>query len=340
MAHVALDLTPFIQARDRAADYLVARQRPDGDPHRGLIGEPEWGLGSYYKALWALAAAGRTGEAARLLAWVRENGFDPETGDFRGEYPRGAGLEAVYPYPNAWLAIGAQKLGAFHIARRAADFLVTLQDPASGGFRARIDVEPDRAPQDIMSSSQAGLACLFAGRLGNARACGGFLRTLMDAQPQPEERLYFIWSRGALRTEFKPEAARFFAVQFEQPLQWYFQIGIAAAFLSRLAMTTGARSELDLARRYIDLAFRCTDAMYETAQVGKVGWGAALVYQLTGDDRYRDLALRVADALLTQQNPDGSWHNTGGFTEQVVTDEVTAEFVVLLDEMVQGLSAT
>ena len=74
--------------------------------------------------------------------------------------------------------------------------------------------------------------------------------------------------------------------------------------------------------------------------MGKVGWGAALVYQVTGEDRYRDLALRVADALLAQQNPDGSWHNTGGFTHQSETNEVTAEFVVLLDEMVQGLASS
>ena len=343
MAPTAIHLAPYLQARDRAADYLVARQSPDG-----LIGQPEWGLGSYYKAAWALTAAGRTQNAARLLAWIRHNSFDPQTGDFRpkvdpsgqGQYPRGQALDAVYPYPNAWLTIGAHKLGAFDISRKAADFLITLHDPASGGFRARIDVEPEKAPQDLMCASQAGLACLFTGRLGIARAAGGFLRRLMDAQPQPDKRLYFVWQRGALRTEFKPESAAFFVVQADQPRQWYFMIGIAAAFLCRLAMAAGEPSQLQLAKRYLDLAFRCTDAMYETAQVGKVGWGAALVYQLTGETRYRDLALRVADALLAQQQPEGCWHNTGGFTHQAVTDEVTAEFVVLLDEMVLGLSAT
>ncbi len=333
MDQTSIDLAPYIQARDRAAEYLAARQRPDG-----LIGEPEWGMGSYYKAVWALAAAGRAWNASRLLSWIRANNFDPQTGDFRGTYPRGQALEGIYPYPNAWLAIGAQKLGAFHFSRRAADFLVTLQDPNSGGFRARIDVEPEKAPQDVLSSSQAGLACLFTGRLGNARACGGFLRRVMEAQPEPDKRLYFVWQREALRTEFKPEAASYFVLQADAPLQWYFMMGIAAAFLCRLAMASGEGSHLELAGRYLELAFHCTDAMYDTAQVGKVGWGAALVYQLGGEPRYRDLAVRVAGALLAQQQPEGCWHNTGGFTHQAVTDEVTAEFVVLLDEIVQGLA--
>ena len=332
---MATSLDVFTASRDRATAYLIGRQRDDG-----LIGEPEWGMGSYYKAVWALTVAGHSNNASRLLRWVREHGYDPATGDFRGEHARGPALDGVYPYPNAWLTIGAQKLGAFDVARRAADFIVTLQDPSTGGFRARIDVEVEKSPQDVLSSSQAGLAGLFTGRLGNARACAGFLRSVMDAQPEPEKSLYFVWQRGALRTEFKPEAEKFFVVRADQPLQWYFQMGIAAAFLARMAMASGESSHLELAKRYLAPAFTATDAMYETAQVGKVGWGAALVYQLTGEDRYRDLALRVGDALVAQQNADGSWHNTGGFTHQAVTDEVTAEFVALLDEIVQGLSSS
>ena len=294
---------------------------------------------SYYKAVWALACAGRTENAARLLAWVRRHAFDPATGDYRGEYPRGQGLDAVYPYPNAWLTIGAQKLGAFDISRRAADFLVTIQDTNSGGFRARLDVPPEDAPQDVMSTSQAGMACLFTGRLGNARFAAHFLQSVMEAQPEPEKALYFVWRGGALRTDFKPEHARFFVLRADEPLQWYFQMGIAAAFLSRMSMASGERTHLETAKRYLELAFGCIEAMYETAQVGKVGWGAALVYQAAGEERYRQLAARVADAILAQQNEDGSWNDTGGFTHQSVTDNVTGEFVALLDEMVQGLSS-
>lgn len=327
-------LRPLLEARDSAARYLGARQREDG-----LIGEPEWGMRSYYKAVWAFAAAGRTREASRLLAWVRRHNFDAASGDFRGQYPRGEGLERVYPYANAWLTIGAQKLGAFDIARRAADFLVTIQDPEGGGFRARLDVAPEEAPRDVLSSSQAGLACLFTGRMGNARFAANFLRTLIDDQPQPESALYFVRQRGRLRTDFEPEHARFFVVRVGEPRQPYFQMGIAASFLCRMSMTSGENAHLETAKRYLEPAFKCGEEMYETAQVGKVGWGAALVYQITGEERYRELAVRVAEALLAQQNADASWDDTGGFSTHAARYEVTAEFIVLLDEIVQALTS-
>ena len=79
--------------------------------------------------------------------------------------------------------------------------------------------------------------------------------------------------------------------------------------------------------------------MYETAQVGKVGWGAALVYQTTGDDQMKRLAEHVGEAMLAQQTESGGWDNTGGYVNEAIRTEVTAEFIVLLDEMIGGLSA-
>jgi len=78
--------------------------------------------------------------------------------------------------------------------------------------------------------------------------------------------------------------------------------------------------------------------MYETAQVGKVAWGAASLAGVTGDAAQRGLALRAAGALLAQQNPDGSWDNTGGYTTEGARDEVTAEFVAIMDWVEQGLA--
>ncbi len=320
------------QARARALAYILQQQRDDG-----ALGNPEAeGLGPYYKALWALAAGGETEPANRLATWVVRNVL-AEDGDFSGPL-RGNEHNYSYAYPNAWLICGAQQLGRFDITSRGMDFLLLLQHAEDGGFRVQRDRED--AAQDLLCSSQAGNACLFTGHVAEAKNVGRFLRTVWDAQPNPEHEIFFAYKPGVgLRTEFPAERQRLFSIRDDTRRQMYFNLGIAAAFLSRLKLRTGDQEWLELGKRYLELAFHVLDEMYGTAQVGKVGWGAALVYGAGGGERYLDLAGRVGQALIAQQTPEGAWDNTGGYTTDAVRTEVTCEFVVLLDEMIGGIAS-
>jgi choline dehydrogenase len=322
-----------VHARDRGADYLESRQRPDG-----MIGDvATGGLGGFYKAAWALTAAGRTAAASRLAGWVRRHGFTPE-GDFAGEFERGP-LAFVYPYANAWLAAGFQRLSAYDLAGPAIRFLAGLQDSESGGIATRRDGPGPRVRQEVMSSAMTGIAALAAGERSLADGVTRFLHRVLGAQPQPERLLCHVYlpERGVV-TQFAEEEAAKYAIYADRPLQAYFQFGIGAAFCVRYFQATGDHAALDDAIRFLLPAHNACDAMYETAQVGKVAWGAALLAGCTGDARQRTLAERAATALLDQQNPDGSWDNTGGYTTEGVRDEVTAEFVAILDEVAQGLA--
>lgn len=324
--------SPFAVARDRGADYLEHRQREDG-----LVGDESAGLGGFYKATYALAAAGRTRAAGRMVGWLRQNAATA-AGDFSGAWERG-GLATVYPYGNAWIAAGLLRAGAFDLGGRALDFLALLQDPHSGGLRTRIDREGPEVRQEVMSSAMAGVAALIGGRLELADGVARFLRTILAAQPRPAEMLCHIYTpaQGVI-TEFPEERAGEFAVIANRPQQAYFMYGIGAAFMAGYALARGDRRALDDAAAFLLPAHHATGAMYETAQVGKVAWGAALLAGATGDAAQRDLALRAAGALLAQQNPDGSWDNTGGYTSEGSRDEVTAEFVSIMDWVEQGLA--
>ncbi len=319
-------------ARDRGIAYLLTRQRDDG-----AVGAPETegGLGPYYKTIWALAAGGQTEASNRLATWVRDN-VQTESGDFTGPL-RGTMHDSNYAYPNAWLLIGAQKLGRFDLFARGMTFLATLQHPETGGFRMQRD--RDDAIQDVLNASQAGNALLLDGRADDALRVGAFLRMMWDAQPHPERELFFVYKPGiGLRTEFPSDRQRMHSIRIDAPRQMYFNIGIAAAFLSRLTMATGDAAWAALGKRYLEIGFNVLDEMYETAQVGKVGWGAALVYGVTGEERYRALAERVGAAMIAQQTESGGWDNTGGYANEGIRTEVTAEFAVLLDEMAGGLA--
>jgi hypothetical protein len=319
------------ESRDRGADYLVKQQRDDG-----ALGNPEKdGLGPYYKALWAFAAAGRTEEGNRLASWVAR-ALLTEDGDFSGP-ARGSLFDYSYAYPNAWMIVGAHKLGRFDISRRAMEFIMLLHHD-TGGFRIHRDNED--APQDVLNSAQAGNACLLTGHVAEAKSVGRFLRTIWEAQPYPERELFFVYKPGqGLRMDFPEDRQKMHSIRVDKPRQSYFNMGIAAAFLARLAMATGDASWSELGRQYLQIGFNVLDEMYDTAQVGKVGWGAALIYETTGDEKMLGLAERVGEAMLAQQTDTGGWDNTGGYVNDAIRTEVTAEFVVLFDEMIGGLAA-
>ncbi|HZQ37829.1 MAG TPA: GMC family oxidoreductase N-terminal domain-containing protein [Dehalococcoidia bacterium] len=324
--------SPFAIARDRGADYLEFRQRADG-----LVGDESAGLGGFYKATYALAAAGRSRAAGRMVHWLREHAATPE-GDFAGAWHRG-GLADVYPYGNAWIAAGLLRAGAFDLCGRALDFLATLQDPRSGGLRTRVDREGPEVRQEVMSSAMAGIAALIGGRLEIADGVARFLRTILAAQPRPAEMLCHVYTPAdGVITQFPEQRAGEFAVIASLPRQAYFMYGIGAAFMTGYAFARDDHAALEDAAAFLLPAHHATAAMYETAQVGKVAWGAALLAGASGDALQRDLALRAAGALLAQQNPDGSWDNTGGYTTEAQRDEVTAEFVAIMDWVEQGLA--
>jgi hypothetical protein len=258
-------------------------------------------------------------------------------GDFAGAL-RGDAHNYSYSYANAWIICGAQKLGRFDISRRGMEFLLLLQHAEDGGFRMQRDNE--EAPQDLLCTSQAGNACLITGHLADAKNAARFLRTVWEAQPHPERELFLLYKPGqGLRTEFPEERQRLHSIRIDRQRQMYFNIGIASAFLARLTMATGDREWAELGKRYLEIGFNVLDEMYETAQAGKVGWGAALTYGVTGERRYLELAERVGGALLDQQTPEGAWDNTGGYTTDAVRTEVTCEFIVLLDECSAGSRA-
>ena len=320
------------ESRDAGVRYLLSHQRDDG-----AVGDPESaGLGPYYKSIWAFAVGGEQGAGSRLATWVATNVQQPN-GDFAGPL-RGTMHDNNWSYPNAWMIVGAHLLGRYDVSSRGMAHLLGLQDPQTGGFR----MQPGRddSIQDVLNASQSGNACLLTGNLDAALNVAAFLRMVWAAQPRPDREQFFVFKPGTgLRTEFPEERQRLHSIRVDAPRQAYFNMGIAAAFLSRLAMETGDVSHAELARSYLEIGFHVLDEMYETAQVGKVGWGAALTYQVTGDDRYRQLAERVGDAMIAQQTDTGGWNNTGGFINDQVRIEVTAEFVVLLSEMLGGLAA-
>jgi hypothetical protein len=325
-----VSLEDMIRARSKGIEWILRQRNPDGS-----IGPYKEGI-FYYRVPWALAVTGHTAEACMLLEWVRGNMFNAE-GDFAGRYSREE-CAGYYTYPNANLIYGAHMLRQFDLSCRGMRFLLGFQDRDSGGFFNRKEETGPGGEEDIWCSSQAGLTCLLTGHLEQARKVAHFLETVYKLQPDKERSLYFVYHRGkGLVTDFPDEKATAYCIQADRPRQYYFQPGIAAAFLCRLYMATAERKHLDLAEKYIEFATGCTH-LFSAPQVCKVGWGSALLYQVTKDSQYYDLAAKVADYFVEHQYPEGYWMNIAPYRTLQSIIEITAEFTVHLDTIIGALS--
>ena len=77
-----------------------------------------------------------------------------------------------------------------------------------------------------------------------------------------------------------------------------------------------------------------TDHLFWLLRAGKVGWAASVLYGLTGEQTYRDMAVKVGDNIVAQQVDDGSWLSVGS---DGPSNDATAEMVVWLDEIHQAV---
>ena len=98
-----MNVAGYRQAAVRAIKWLLTQQNDDGS-----MNPVEQGIAAYYKVPYAYSLAGRTPEAVRLLAWIRENAFTEE-GDFGGLHPRIGAHQTFYHYSNSWLIAGAHR---------------------------------------------------------------------------------------------------------------------------------------------------------------------------------------------------------------------------------------
>jgi len=317
------------ESAGRAANWLLALLDNETGSLRGASD-----LRAYYKTPSALLCNGYVREAELVFDYVeRQLLLADGSGDLDGT---GVPWYSMYrTYPHSWLCCSSVMRGRFSLARQLSGFIATYHNPVSGGFFA----DEARGVEEVMTTSMAGLACLWeGGHRDLGIAAGTWLRNLWNAQPDLKRGLYTSCRNGVLITEFPESEAGGCLVDASKPRQYYFQYGISAALLTSLAGVTGDPQWLDLARQFLQASAHCGPDRYQTPQSGKIGWGAAWAYALSRDPADRELASTVAKGLCALQNDDGSWLATGVYggasaDADSVTIDVTAEFATLQSYM-------
>src|SRR5262249_14976835 len=105
--------------------------------------------------------------------------------------------------------------------------------------------------------------------------------------------------------------------------------------VARLYQVTGDKEWLNLAKEYMRFVEGANDYLFRLVRAGKVGWAASLLYTLTGESKYRQMAIRIGDNLVASQHRTGYWSASQETTTP--NTEVTAEMIVWLVEIDQAV---
>ena len=322
----------FETAKRKGVEYLLSHLKPNGE-----LGEVKDGF-YFYRAPWTFTVAGETRAATSVASWVRQNMWTPE-----GDFDNGLRVNRdAYAYRNATFIYGAHMARQFDLSHRSMEHLLSWQDPATGGFSNNLEDDGMSDDMDIPYTVGPGLACIATGYLDEARRVYDYLVRVYEQQDELPDRFYYNLSRktGRVIREY-PEDDRFWYVvesQEARPQRWTIG-GIATAFLCRLYLADPKDEYIELARKYMQFSMDSTPRQFEFPQVCKSGWGSSLIYQVTGEDRYRDWTYKLGDWFADTQSDDGAWRRFEREGSESGQIHLVLEFVVHLDTIIGGLSA-
>lgn len=298
-------LATYQHSADRALNWLSSRLQADGSYNAASRD-----LACYYKAPYLFYLSGRLEEAHRILSYIKKT-FGRANQDFTTTPTAKSENDAFneyWAYPNAWIALTAQKMGRFDIAYPAYQYLQGFYHPGCGGFTTHQPYGQGDNEVDILTTAHLGLTALYFGDLTKATGAGKLLRHIASQQPDLKTGFYLRQrEQGEVVTSYPHERAVFYHVSATQPNQAYFMIGYPIAFLGQLYRATGEEEYLATAQWYLDFALACQGNLRAFHLSHKVAWGAALLANLTQDTRYRDLAREIADFLVSLQAAEGGW---------------------------------
>jgi len=297
----------FVDSGQRAVDWLS--RRIDA---KGSFGEDCETFFAYYKAPLAYATAGRVIQAERVTEFIAGK-FFPGGRFHEGDVYRAATTSPAYRL--AWLALGANSVGAYDLASRIGDVLLEGQDPQTGaiGYSA---VDGGEIDELTAGTTSAGVTALIAlGRVEAAIRGGRFIARLFADQPAGTDTLILRRERAGQLAE-RPTSPKpvSWCIKLSEPGQIYWCLGYALTVFGKLYMVTRDSEWLDHAEGVYDWISRCNPNVFANITSGKVAWGASIVYLASRRPQYAELAERVGRWFLEVQTVEGAWVRVPQYT--------------------------
>ncbi|ESO82815.1 hypothetical protein LOTGIDRAFT_229826 [Lottia gigantea] len=308
----------YLESSLKAVKFLAGRLNEKGQqPEEDTKNE----ISAIYKLPNQLLLSGQEALCNKVLDDIKERFLAPN-GDFESDrsktgWQRKTSLWLLaynWPYVNGWMVVASQRAARFDISRPAYDYVKTFFHPVRGGFLWREAYDSSKGGEGIDQSMCAfmtahlGYTALTVGDWERAKAAGEILCQFVAKQPNLDKEFLMKMdsSTGELVAEgYSAEDRTFFSVVRTEADNRYYQLGFPAIFLQKLYLATAQKHFLNTACAILDFADTCHPNIYKYYKTHKVGYGAALVARATGNEKYKIMAQKIADNMVSFQDPSG-----------------------------------
>ena len=293
-------ITELTQKGVKAAEWVANHVDRQGNV-------PGGSLGNAYKCVFPLRGTGYPVQASMVLNCILKR-FLTENGDLRdGKESKTNGTYTSYfcqVYPNGWIALGAFWLNRFDAFRTLMQGLMNnYYNKDMGSFRSACNPFTDE--YDVTSAAMA-VELFILTDMEKAKRAGDFLIRHIENQP---DLSHFYYSRVDASFNYikqpNPRSEMYSHVKIGAEGQGLWMVGMPIAVLTMLYEATGEQKYLDGALRFFDAYVSCGDVIYRALGSGKAMWGASMLYRITQDKKFLDVAKGIADYFLSLQKDDG-----------------------------------
>jgi len=284
-------------------------------------------------------------------------GFCRLTDDGSGMLPSACVQRGGFiPYSIAWHATTSVQLGRMDIAQKMMRHVLPYQGkgPYGGFFDGPKQAQSGNGVFCFDSSSAAIIACLWTGRLEEARR-GGEYYLRLAALSDDTRWLWTLHSDGSAvwsksDTAWKLNQAEPDPVTVQCTMdkvtlgQPHWKTGFYLAVCTYLYRTFSDK-------RYLDAAMRCAAFARETkdAKDGwmlwahKLAWGASELYKETNDEHLLAMATSIGEMLIQRQNEAGyfpytEWHPSN--EPAALTYSICAQCTIWMSKVKEAISVS
>ena len=300
-------------------------------------------LEAYYKSPMAFAKVGNIADGQRVLQWIVHT-YLTKDGHFQDSSAYPFSQRYCDLYRDLWLVWGAHHLNQSDVVQRCFNFVLRYYDSSCGGFQSSIATKHLDAMFDLRSTAFGGLVSLYTKNTEVALKAGNFVIEMLNLQPDLSKGFYLVRDAGGnLITNFSRKIERFFIVSQSQKQPLFYALGFAISFLTKLYHVTHKTEYWAAAETYLRICETFGQRIFQHHYSGKIGWGLAMMHNLTENPQYVELTVSVADYLVSMQLPTGEWYLSSLFSKPRkqpigLTIDRTAEYIVWLTYIVHELN--